>query len=120
MNKREQGKKRIQEILGKRSEDIIRSFQEISPDFANYVLEFAYGDLYSRPGFSDKYRELAAVACLIGQGNTGLPLKAHLAGMLNVGWKKEEIIELIIFLTGYSGFPSAVSAITLLKEISEN
>ena len=94
-------------------------FEKISPDFANYVLEFAYGDLYCRNGFSDKYREIAAVSCLIGQGNTGLPLKAHLNGMLNVGWTKNEIIELIIFLVAYSGFPACVDAIKTFMEIVE-
>lgn len=119
MNKRDTGKKRIKEILGERSENIIQMFNNISPDFANYVLDFAYGDLYAREGFSDKYRELAAVACLIGQGNTGLPLKAHLNGMLNVGWTKAEIIELLIFLIGYVGFPPCVEAITVVKQIIE-
>ncbi|HSW71641.1 MAG TPA: carboxymuconolactone decarboxylase family protein [Gammaproteobacteria bacterium] len=119
MNKRGIGKQRIREIIGEKSESIIKMFEAISPDFANYVLDFGYGDLYSRKGFSDKHRELAAVACLIGQGNTGLPLKAHLSGMLNVGWKKEEIIELLIFLVGYSGFPACVEAITTFKQITE-
>ena len=119
MNKRESGKQRINEILGEKSEQIISMFEKISPDFANYILEFAYGDLYSRKGFSDKYRELAAVACLIGQGNTGIPLKAHLTAMLNVGWKKEDIIELFIFLVGYVGFPACVEAITVFKQIIE-
>ncbi|WP_025385138.1 hypothetical protein [Legionella oakridgensis] len=56
---------------------------------------------------------------MIGQNNTSLPLKAHLKGMFNVGWKKEEIIELIIFLIGYAGFPSCVGAITTLKQVIE-
>lgn len=119
MNKREIGKQRIKEIIGARSENIIKILATVSPDFANYVVDFAYGDLYSRKGFSDKNRELAAVACLIGQGNTGIPLKAHLNGMLNVGWTKEEIIELVIFLVGYAGFPSCVDAIATLKQVIE-
>lgn len=119
MSKRELGEQRIKEILGDGSENIIKMFEQVSPDFANYILEFAYGDLYARKGLSDKHRELAAVACLIGQGNTGLPLKAHLRGMLNVGWEKEEIIELFIFLVGYVGFPSCVDAIGTLKQIME-
>lgn len=82
MDKREIGKQRIKQIIGEKSENILKVFEEISPDFANYIIEFGYGELYTREGFSDKYRELAAVACLIGQGNTGLPLKAHLNGML--------------------------------------
>lgn len=117
MTKKEIGKKRIEEILGKKSEEIIKSFEVISPDFANYIVEFGYGDLYNRSGLSDKDRELAAVACLMGQNQTGLPLYAHLNGMLNVGWKKEEIIELIIFLVAYAGFPISVSAIGVLKQI---
>ncbi len=117
MNNYEIGRKRIKEILGEQAVDIIKSFESVSPDFANYVVNFAYGDLYTRPAFTDKLRELAAVACLIGQGNTGLPLRAHIKGMLNVGWKKEDIIELFIFLVGYVGFPSCVSALGVLKEI---
>lgn len=117
MNKHEIGKKRIREIIGDKAENIIQMFEAISPDFANYIVDFGYGDLYARDGLSDKYRELAAVACLIGQGNTGLPLKAHLKGMLNVGWTKEEIIELLIFLVGYKGFPDCVNAMLVLKEI---
>ena len=120
MNKRELGKQRIKEILGEKSADLIKRFEEISPDFANYILDFGYGDLYSRSGFLDQNRELAAVACLIGQGNTGLPLKVHLKGMLNVGWTKNQIIELLIFLIGYVGFPSCVEAITMLQQITED
>lgn len=119
MNKREIGKKRIIDILGAKSENIINELEKISPDFTNYLIEFGYGDLYTRKGLSDKERELAAVACLIGQGNAGLPLKAHLAGMLNVGWKKEEVIELLIFLTGFAGFSSSVDAIMQLQQITE-
>lgn len=119
MRKTELGKQRIKEILGEKSEQIIEMFEAISPDFSNYILDFGYGDLYTRKGFTDKYRELAAVACLIGQGNTGLALKAHLNGMLNVGWTKDEIIELLIFLVAYAGFPPCVEAITTLKQITE-
>jgi 4-carboxymuconolactone decarboxylase len=117
MDKRKVGKQRLKEIFGEHAEDVINLCKSISPDFANYIVDFAYGDLYTRKGFSDKSRELAAVACLIGQGNTGLPLKAHLKGMLNVGWKKEEIIELLIFLVGYVGFPSCVDSIVILRHI---
>jgi len=117
MTKNELGYSRLQDILGDKAETIMETFKEISPDFANYIVEYAYGDLYARKGISDKHRELSAVACMIGQGNTGVPIKAHLNGMLNVGWTKEEIIETLIFLSGYAGFPSCVDAILQLKEI---
>ncbi len=117
MSKREIGKKKLADVLGQRADEIIENFESVSPDFANYIVDFAYGDLYAREGLSDKTKELAAVACMIGQGNTGLPLKAHLKGMLNVGWTKEEVIEVLIFLVGYKGFPSSVDAILHLKDI---
>jgi 4-carboxymuconolactone decarboxylase len=119
LNKHEIGKQRIKDIIGDKADDLIKMFEEVSPDFAKYVIEFGYGDIYARPNFSDKYRELAAVACLIGQGNTGVPLKAHINGMLNVGWSKQEIVELFILLIGYVGFPSCVDAILLLKQVLE-
>lgn len=119
MNKHDIGKQRIKEIIGDKAEGLIKTFEEISPDFAKYIVEFGYGDIYARPNFSDKYRELAAVACLIGQGNTGVPLKAHINGMLNVGWAKQDIIELFIFLIGYTGFPACVDAMLTLKQVFE-
>lgn len=97
MLKNEKGMVRMREILGNNADVVIESFKQVSPDFARYIVEFSYGDIYSRPGLSDKIREAVSVACLVGQGNTSLPLKSHIQGMLNVGWKKEEIFELIIF-----------------------
>ena len=117
MNKIEMGKQRSKEVLGEQSEDIIKMFDTVSPDFTDYLLGFCFGDINTRKGFQDKYRELAVVACIIGQGISGLPLKAHLGSMLNVGWTKEEVLELIIFLLAYKGFPSCVEAIVTFKEL---
>lgn len=117
MNKHELGKQRIKEILGDRAETIIQDISQISPDFANYVLEFGYADLYARSGLSDKHRELAAVACLIGQKNNSTPLKAHLNAMLLVGWSVPEIIEVLILLIGFVGFPSCLDALMTLKQL---
>lgn len=110
----QEGLKRLEEILGPSGKKIVESFHKESPDFAKLIVNYGYGTLYTRKTFSDKEKELVAVTSLISQGKTGIPLKAHIQGMLNVGWKKEEIIELFIFLTGYIGFPSAVEAFKVL------
>lgn len=117
MDRKALGQHRLKEVLGQKVVDKVAQFSRVSPDFANYIIEHAYGDLYARKGFNDKLREMSAVACLIGQGNTGMPLKSHLQGMVNVGWTKDEILELIIFLTGYAGFPSCVDAINIIMEM---
>lgn len=111
------GEEKFKSMLGDNNWEIIEKISSVSPDFAKYIIDFAYGDLFSRAGFADKYRELAAVSCMIGQGNLGLPLKAHLRGMLKTGWSKQEIIELLIHLIAYVGFPNTVSAILLADEV---
>lgn len=118
MSNYEVGKKRITEILGDDAlERMKQKVESVAPDFSKYVIEFVYGELYNRPNFSDKSRELAAVACLIGQGNLGLPLRSHFAGMLNVGWTKDELIELVTFLSTYAGFPKIVDVLAVLNEV---
>lgn len=112
-----EGEEKFKTMLGDKNWEIIESISNISPDFAKYIVNFAYGDLFCRPGFADKYRELAAVSCMIGQSNLGLPLKAHLRGMLKTGWTKQEVIELLIHLIAYVGFPNTVSAIVLADEV---
>ncbi len=116
----ELGRKRMQEILGNSADKIVENFRKISPDFADYIVNFAYGDIYARSGLSDKSKELAAVSSLISQGKMGLPLKSHVHGMLNVGWTQKEILELIIFLAAYVGFPSAVEAILVAQEVFDS
>ncbi|HEY5744003.1 MAG TPA: carboxymuconolactone decarboxylase family protein [Terrimicrobiaceae bacterium] len=111
MNKYEQGLKRISEVLGQDGGELFGKLQAISEDYARYAAEFAYGELYSREGLSDKIREVAAVACLIGQGSNTHPLRAHIKGMVTVGWSQKEILELIIFLINFVGFPSTLDAL---------
>lgn len=112
------GLKRMKEILGEKvTERALSDFEKVSPEFAEYVTGFAYGDIYSRPKMADRDRELAAVACLIGQRNTGPALKSHLIGMMNVGWQAPDICELLLFLIPYCGFPDIVGAFTALREI---
>lgn len=120
MSLNQKGTNRLCDILGENGKSVIARLSQISPDFAQYIINFAYGDLYARPGFSDRDRELAAVVSLISQGNTGVPLKAHIHGMLNVGWKKNEIIESIIFLIGYIGFPKTVEALITAQEVFDS
>ncbi|MCP5492601.1 MAG: carboxymuconolactone decarboxylase family protein [Chlamydiales bacterium] len=113
----EEGVLRLQEILGDAGKKIVENFHATSPDFAKLIVNFGYGELYTRQTLSDKEKELAAVSSLVSQGKTGLPLKAHIQGMLNVGWKMNDVIELFIFLTGYVGLPTTVEAFKTLQEI---
>ena len=75
---------------------ILAALQDIAPDFARYLIEFPFGDVYSRPGLDLKTRELATVAALTAMANAAPQLKIHVHGAMNVGASRQEILEVII------------------------
>lgn len=85
----------------------------LSPDLARYVVEYPFGDVWSRPGLDLKNRELATVSALIALGHFEPELEGHMSGMLRVGWTRDELIELIIHMSVYTGFPRALAALRL-------
>jgi 4-carboxymuconolactone decarboxylase len=113
----ERGWKKLREIHGKTGERVIEDLQSIAPDFARYLIEFTFGDIYSRPGLDLKSREIAAIAVLTALGNAQTQLKAHIHAALNVGCTREEIVEVIMQTAVYAGFPSALNAMSVAKEV---
>lgn len=96
---------------------MIASLEDIAPDFANYILEFPFGDIYSRPGLDLRAREIATIAALTAMGNATPQLKVHIEAGLNVGLSKEEVIEIIIQMAVYAGFPAALNGLFAAKEV---
>ena len=113
----ERGWKKLKEIHGKTGELVVESLESIAPDLARYVIEFGFGDIYSRPGLDLKSREIATVAALTALGNAEPQLKAHIDGALNVGCTRNEIVEVIIQMALYAGFPAALRAMSTAKTI---
>ena len=91
--------------------------KDVAPDLARYVIEFPFGDVYSRPGLDLKSREIATVAALTALGNAAPQLKVHIHGALNVGCSREEIVEIIIQMAVYAGFPAALNGIFAAREV---
>jgi len=81
----ERGKRMLSTIDGSAGEQVIESLAGIAPDFAHYLLEFAFGDIYSRPGLDLRSREIATIAALTAIGHAQPQLKVHIAAGLNVG-----------------------------------
>lgn len=113
----ERGWARLKEIDGEAGEKVIASLQEIAPDFARLLIEFPFGDIYLRPGLDLKVRELAVVAALTAMGNAAPQLKVHIHGARNVGCSRQEIVEVIIQMAVYAGFPAALNGLFAAKEI---
>ncbi|MBB1274896.1 carboxymuconolactone decarboxylase family protein [Psychromonas sp. SR45-3] len=117
-NKRYQdGLIKLQEIDGEAGQKVIDSLATISPDLAKYTIEFAFGDIYSRAGLDLKSRELATVAALTAMGSCLPQLNVHINGALNVGCTPQEVTEVIIQMAVYAGFPAALNAMQVAKEV---
>jgi 4-carboxymuconolactone decarboxylase len=91
--------------------------EDIAPDFARYLIEFPFGDIYSRPQLDLKSREIAVVAALTALGNAPPQLKVHINGALNVGCTREEIVEVIMQMSVYAGFPAALNGLFAAKDV---
>ncbi|MBE9110097.1 carboxymuconolactone decarboxylase family protein [Nodosilinea sp. LEGE 07298] len=113
----QQGWQQLSAIDGAAGKQVIESLQDIAPDLARYVIEFPFGDIYSRPGLDLKSREIATIAALTALGNAKPQLKVHLQAALNVGCSREEIIEVVIQMAVYAGFPAALNGMTAVKEV---
>lgn len=112
------------EILAKinsgNGERILKMLEDISPDMARLVIEFPYGDIYSRPGLDLRTRELITIASLTTLGNAPAQLQAHVRNALNAGCTREEIIEVMIQMAVYAGFPAALNGLFAASAVLEN
>jgi 4-carboxymuconolactone decarboxylase len=113
----QRGLNKLREIDGKAGENVIAALADIAPDFARLLIEFPFGDIYSRPQLDLKSREIAVVAALTALGNAAPQLKVHIHGALNVGCAREEIIEVIMQMSVYAGFPAALNGLFVAKDV---
>lgn len=113
----DRGKRALAEIDGHAGEEVIASLADIAPDFATYLLEFPFGDIYSRPGLDLRAREIATIAALTAMGTATPQLKVHVAAGLNVGLTQEEIVEIIMQMAVYAGFPAALNGLSAAREM---
>ena len=113
----ERGKRALAEIDGEGGQKVVDSLADIAPDFARYIIEFPFGDIYSRPGLDLRSREIATIAALTALGNAAPQLKVHIQAGLNVGLSREEIVETIMQMAVYAGFPAALNGLFAAKEV---
>ncbi|MGN6082242.1 carboxymuconolactone decarboxylase family protein [Trinickia sp.] len=110
---------KLKEVDGEVGERVVASLAAIAPDFSRLLVEFGFGDIYSRPGLDLKAREIATIAALATLGNAQPQLKVHIEGALNVGCTREEIVEVFMQMALYAGFPAALNALFAAREVFE-
>jgi 4-carboxymuconolactone decarboxylase len=90
-------------------------YGDIAPKMAELTDNVLYGDIWERPGLSKRDRSLVTIAALIALNRD--QLRSHINLGLQNGLTKDEIVETIIHMAFYSGWPSAVSSLAIAKEV---
>ena len=110
--RRTRGLAKLAELDGQDGEKTVDSMGELG----RHLVEFGFGEIYSRGGLSLRDREFAAVAMLIAMGRDA-QVRFHLGAALRVGLTAEELEELIIHTVPFAGFPTAINALHTLKQV---
>jgi 4-carboxymuconolactone decarboxylase len=113
----ERGQRMLKEIYGEVGARVLEGVRANSPDLERFITEFAFGDVFSRPGLDLKSREIATIASLTTLGYAAPELRAHMHGALNVGCTREEIVEVVLQMAVYAGFPAAIHAMSIAGEV---
>lgn len=113
----EQGMDRLNAIDGSGGEAVLRSLEGIAPDLGRYIVEFAFGDIYGRPGLSLKERELVTLASLLTAGGCEPQLEVHIRAALRVGAPPEAVLEAFMQCVPYTGFPRVLNAVAVARRV---
>lgn len=116
-----EGMDKLIEIVGlDHAKKAIEHFEELAPEFSECIVNYVYGIVATNSKLNGKTRELAIVSNIMGQGSSQFALAAHLKCMINEGWTKEEIIQIVIELTQYNGFPRCIETLEVFKTVCQD
>ena len=115
----ERGMELLDRIDGGGGGAVLRSLEGVAPDLGRYIAEFAFGDVYARPGLSLEEREMITLASLLTAGGCEPQLEVPLSAALNVGLSPEKIVETLLQCVPYTGFPRVLNAVFAAKRVFE-
>jgi 4-carboxymuconolactone decarboxylase len=117
MDKKNIGIEILESMRKKGSDGVLNGHKDLSPDMGDYILEFIFGTLYAREGLDLKTKQMITITALAVLGNARPQLEYHIQNGLNIGLSKEEIINIMIHISGYAGFPAALNGISACREV---
>ena len=107
----------VAQIYGNIGAEFLAQVREVAPDLPRYVREFAFGDIYARSGLDPKTREMIIISSLATLGDTAHEIRAHVHGALNLGVSREELVETVMQVAPYAGFPRSISAMRVVADV---
>lgn len=112
-----QGMEQLKTIDGRGGENVIKSLEGIAPDLGKFIVEFAFGDIYTREGLTTEEREMITLSSLLTAGGCEPQLEVHIGGALNAGVSPEKVIETFLQCIPYTGFPKVLNAVFVAKRV---
>lgn len=114
---KDRGMELFAQMLGEEASRATReSWEKIAPDLENYITGFVFGDVWSRPGLDLRTKSLVTIATVAASGRT-LALELNIRMALRNGATREEIVETLLQLAPYAGFPAAWEALVTAREV---
>lgn len=113
------GRQVLDAVDGEAGQRVIESLRDIAPDLGRHVIEYGFGDVYSRPGLEPQQRQLVTLGMLTALGGCEAQLEVHVNASLNVGLSTSEIVEALIHSAVYCGFPKALNAVFVARSVFE-
>lgn len=113
----QRGLEAMRALDAENAERLEDALKEIAPDMYRRIVEFAFGDILSRPGLSAATREIVTLSALSAMGTAQPQLRVHINGALNVGVRRDEIVEIFMQIAVYAGIPAALNSLYLAKEV---
>ncbi len=113
----DRGLETMRSIFGPGIDAALKNLAATSPSLMRCLVEFPFGDVYPRPRLDLKTREMLTVAALTVLGYPQAELKDHIRGALNVGCTQEDILEIILQMSVYAGFPAALEALKTAESV---
>ena len=118
-SRRERGLRQLTETVGVQGGQVLNQLVAFSPDLTRFIVDFAYGDIISREGLDARTRALVVVAALAAIGNAQPQLETHVGSAINSGCTREEILEVLLVVAVYAGFPAALNGMTAARAALE-
>ncbi|QLA19546.1 carboxymuconolactone decarboxylase family protein [Desulfolutivibrio sulfoxidireducens] len=103
-------------LAPEKAQAVLDSLADIAPDMGRFIVEFGYGDIFTRPGLDPASRQVATIAALTALGNAAPQLRFHIEAGLAAGLSPEAVVEVLFVATVFAGFPAGLNAITVARE----
>lgn len=104
-------------VNGEAGEGVVAALDDVAPTLGRHVVAHGFGDVYTRPQLSFQQRQLVTLGVLTALGGCEPQLRVHVAAALNVGLSPVEIVEVFTHCAVYAGYPRALNAVAVAREV---